>query len=152
MADVRVERVGAGHAAVLAYLHTQCFAPQEQWDMTAMASLLDMAGVCAGLVLSGGKPAGFAMLRCVAGEAEVLTLCTLPEYRRQGLAAQLVAWCLAHAGTQKAEDVFLEVSVNNPAAQKLYAQAGFKPKGQRRAYYPDGSDALVLGHALGGAG
>lgn len=144
----QMQSVGVGHAAVLACLHTQCFTPQEQWDTAAMLSLLGSAGVCAGLVLVGEQPAGFVMLRCVAGEAEILTLCVLPAYRRQGLAAQLVAWSLALARAQKAEMVFLEVSVGNPAAQKLYAQAGFERKGLRRAYYPDGSDALVLGHVL----
>jgi ribosomal-protein-alanine N-acetyltransferase len=133
----QMQSVGVGHAAVLACLHTQCFTPQEQWDTAAMLSLLGSAGVCAGLVLVGEQPAGFVMLRCV-----------LPAYRRQGLAAQLVAWSLALARAQKAEMVFLEVSVGNPAAQKLYAQAGFEQKGLRRAYYPDGSDALVLGHVL----
>ncbi|WP_338333081.1 GNAT family N-acetyltransferase [Acetobacter sp. LMG 32666] len=151
MAFVQMECVGASHAQVLASLHAQCFAPQEQWNIAAMTSLLGSVGVCAGLVLVDGQPVGFAMLRCVADEAEILTLCVLPEHRRHGLAAQLVAWSLAHACAQKADMVFLEVSVGNTAAQKLYAQAGFEPKGQRRAYYPDGSDALVLGRMSGSA-
>ncbi|MCP1241863.1 GNAT family N-acetyltransferase [Acetobacter lambici] len=151
MAFVQMQCVGASHAQVLASLHAQCFAAQEHWNTAAMASLMGSAGVCAGLVLADGQPAGFVMLRCVAGEAEILTLCVLPEHRRQGLAAQLVAWSLARARAQKAEMVFLEVSVGNSAAQKLYAQARFEPKGQRRAYYPDGSDALVLGRTSEGA-
>ncbi|MFT8419107.1 MAG: GNAT family N-acetyltransferase [Acetobacter sp.] len=152
MALVQMERVGASHAQVLASLHARCFPPHDQWHTAAMASLLGSMGVCAGLVLVGGQAAGFVMLRCVGGEAEILTLCVLPDYRRRGLAAQLVAWSLACAVEHKAAMVFLEVSVGNPAAQKLYAQAGFAQKGQRRAYYPDGSDALVLGRALEVAG
>ncbi len=148
MPPVHMECVGASHAQVLASLHARCFAPPEQWSAAAMASLLGSSGVCAGLVLAGGSAAGFVMPRCVVGEAEILTLCVLPEYRRQGLAAQLVAWSLAHAVAQKADRVFLEVSVGNLAAQKLYAQAGFEHRGLRRAYYPDGSDALVLGRML----
>lgn len=146
-----VQGVGVGHAQVLSCLHAQCFAPQEQWNTAAMASLMGTAGVLAGVVCVGAQPAGFVMLRCVAGEAEILTLCVLPDYRRQGLAAQLVAWSLAQSMEQKANMVFLEVSVANPAAQALYVQAGFEQKGLRRGYYPDGSDALVLGRVLGRA-
>lgn len=152
MVLARMACVGASHAQVLASLHARCFAPQEQWNTAAMASLLVSAGVCAGLVLADEQAAGFVMLRCVGGEAEILTLCVLPDYRRQGLAAQLVAWSLARAVEHSAAVVFLEVSVGNSAAQNLYAQAGFTQKGQRRAYYPDGSDALVLGWAPEGAG
>ena len=144
-----VRRVGVAHARLLASLHMRCFAPQEQWNMAAMAGLLGSAGVCAGVVLVGAQPVGLVMLRCVAGEAEILTLCVLPDYRRQGLAAQLVAWSLAWSVEQKADVIFLEVSVSNPAAQDLYAQAGFDRKGLRKGYYPDGSDALVLGRSLG---
>ncbi|MBS0990078.1 GNAT family N-acetyltransferase [Acetobacter okinawensis] len=148
MPAVDVQCVGVSHAQVLARLHMQCFATQEQWDTAAMASLLGSTGVLAGVVVVGAEPAGFVMLRCVAGEAEILTLCVLPEYRRQGLAAQLVAWGLGRSAEQGADMVFLEVSVGNPAAQELYVQAGFEQKGLRRGYYPDGSDALVLGRVL----
>lgn len=149
MEPARIEGVGVSHAAVLASLHTRCFAPKEQWDTATMISLLGTVGCRVGLMQLGGHPVGFVMLRCVAGEAEILTLCVSPEYRRQGFAAQLVAWSLACAVAQKADMVFLEVSVANHAAQKLYAQAGFAQKGTRKAYYPDGSDALVLGCAVG---
>lgn len=151
MSAVDVQCVGISHAQVLARLHAQCFAPQEQWDAAAMTSLLGSAGVMAGVAVVGAEPAGFVMLRCVVGEAEILTLCVLPEYRRQGLAAQLVAWGLGRSAEQGADMVFLEVSVGNPAAQAVYVQAGFEQKGLRRGYYPDGSDALVLGRVLGQA-
>lgn len=143
-----VQTVGGSYAAVLASLHTDCFVPADQWNTAAMTSLLGSAGVCAGLVQMAGNPAGFVMLRCVAGEAEILTLCVLPHYRRQGLATQLVIWSLAQAAAQKAEMIFLEVSVGNLPAQKTYTQAGFVQRGVRRAYYSDGSDALVLGRSV----
>jgi ribosomal-protein-alanine N-acetyltransferase len=44
--------------------------------------------------------------------------------------------------------LFLEVSTRNPAARGLYQQSGFQQVGRRRAYYADGSDALVLSKDL----
>ena len=46
-----------------------------------------------------------------------------------------------------AERLILEVSAGNDAARALYRGAGFTEIGRRRAYYPDGSDALVLERA-----
>jgi len=41
------------------------------------------------------------------------------------------------------ETCFLEVRTNNAAAIAFYHEMAFEPVGQRRAYYRDGSDALV---------
>jgi ribosomal-protein-alanine N-acetyltransferase len=40
--------------------------------------------------------------------------------------------------------VFLEVSVANIAARRLYFRSGFVEAGRRPHYYSDNSDALVL--------
>ena len=43
-----------------------------------------------------------------------------------------------------AQTLFLEVSAENPPAINLYAGLGFEQVGRRKAYYADGSDALVM--------
>jgi ribosomal-protein-alanine N-acetyltransferase len=40
--------------------------------------------------------------------------------------------------------VFLEVAAKNMAARGLYEGLGFVRVGERRAYYGDGGDAVVL--------
>jgi ribosomal-protein-alanine N-acetyltransferase len=52
---------------------------------------------------------------------------------------------------QRTDKIFLEVRVTNMPARALYAQAGFREIGTRRAYYPahEGrEDAIVLEYAL----
>ncbi|WP_254453743.1 hypothetical protein [Siccirubricoccus sp. G192] len=51
---------------------------------------------------------------------------------------------MAAARARGAAAMFLEVAAGNPAALALYRGLGFDRVGQRRRYYPDGSDALVL--------
>jgi ribosomal-protein-alanine N-acetyltransferase len=47
------------------------------------------------------------------------------------------------------EEVFLEVRESNLSAQALYLSSGFRPVGQRAAYYRNPKeDALVLWLAL----
>jgi ribosomal-protein-alanine N-acetyltransferase len=86
--------------------------------------------------------------RVVAEDAEVLTLCVVPDQRRQGLGATLLAAALGHAARSGANAMFLEVSVSNAVAIRLYQRIGFLVVGQRRRYYADGTDALVMRVAI----
>lgn len=137
------------HGAVLAALHAQSFSVDDLWDEAALKQLLPMPGVVTALAMQGDQPAGFLMIRCVADEAEVLTLCVAKAFRQQGIARQLLAWGVMEAQDRGADHMFLEVSVHNAAAQALYAGAGFVAGWKTAGLLPDGSDALVLMHSWG---
>lgn len=80
-----------------------------------------------------------------AVEAYVQTLAVAPAAQRRGHGAALLRELLAEAGARGAAIVGLEVRSDNPAAQALYARAGFLPQGVRRGYYqPSGADATVM--------
>lgn len=58
------------------------------------------------------------------------SLCVFPEYRGQGIAAQLIAAaCEAHKSSGK--PVGLLVDPDNPRAKRLYERLGFREVGQR---------------------
>ena len=142
--DVQITPVGLPHAAVVAALHAASFLPDEQWHEAAMQELLTSYGAECGLAMLDGKPAGFIMIRCVAGEAEVLTLCVAPNFQNRGVGAKLVAWAIQQAQNAQSDVLFLEVSLRNKSALKLYEKCGFLKNGLRKDYYPDGSDAFVM--------
>jgi [ribosomal protein S18]-alanine N-acetyltransferase len=141
-----VIEAGPAHAAACAAIHAAAFRPEDAWNAAAFVSLLTSPGV-RGLIDERG---GLVLVRQAADEAEILTLATLPQMRRQGLGRLLLAAALNWAVTSEAVRVFLEVSEANHPARALYAAAGFTLSGQRRHYYPDGSDALVLQISVGG--
>lgn len=141
---VQVNAVGPTHAAVVAELHAASFLPDEQWHEAAMHELLVLHGVECGLAVWGNTPVGFVMIRCIAGEAEVLTLCVSPNFQNRGVGATLIAWALRQARRANSEELFLEVSTKNHVAKNLYKKNGFIKSGFRRDYYPDGSDAYVM--------
>jgi ribosomal-protein-alanine N-acetyltransferase len=58
--------------------------------------------------------------------------------------AALLDAAMTEAAARGVAAIFLEVSVGNEAARKLYARAGFTEVGRRARYYADGADALVL--------
>ena len=100
------------------------------------------------LAVAGTEPVGFALGRAVADEAEVLTLAVNPEARRTGLGRALMQAVAEEARRRGAVELFLEVAAANAPARALYAALGAVQAGRRRAYYPDGDDALVLRLAL----
>ena len=154
-ADPNLVIVSAGPevAADLAELHRQIFDPA--WDEASMTAMLQQAGSVACLVLAGeaATKVGFAIGRVVADEAEILTIGTLAEWRRQGVAARLVEELSRFAAQGGAERLFLEVAADNDAAQALYLKHGYTRAGMRRGYYerPGGSpiDAAILVKRLG---
>lgn len=140
-------RVSASQSAELVALHQQSFPAEEQWSAQSIAEMLTSPYVWAGLAIWQEKwqekPAGMLIGRCIAGEAEILTLCVHPHQRRHGIARALVAWAQVTALQAGAERLFLEVSVHNTGALALYEQAGFVRCGVRKRYYFDGSDAYI---------
>ena len=96
------------------------------------------------LIHIDADPAGLVLIRCVAGECEVLTLGIVENQRGRGYARQLLAAAQGAAGDSGSTRMFLEVSELNDAAIALYRQAGFQSAGRRRGYYRDGADALIM--------
>ncbi len=132
---------------MLSAIHARAFADDEFWNERIIAGQLSQPNIF-GLIDETG---GMLLARVAADEAEVLTLAVVPERRQQGLGAALLARAASEARQLGAARLFLEVSTRNPAARGLYQRTGFVQVGRRRAYYADGSDALVMSRPLGTA-
>jgi [ribosomal protein S18]-alanine N-acetyltransferase len=92
-----------------------------------------------------GALLGWAGVRIVADTAEVLTVGVIPAARRHGIGARLLALLLDEARRRDVTEAFLEVRVDNTAAQKLYERSRFVRVGVRRGYYDSGRvDAVVM--------
>lgn len=117
------------------------------WSEDEFASLLDSPGCFA-----TGDARAFALVRVILDEAELLTIATHPDHRRQGLArALMVAW-QAEAARRGATRAFLEVAADNAPARTLYDTCGYEVTGLRRGYYrrPAGpaADAVLMARTL----
>lgn len=132
----------------------EAFDPEygEAWTEAQCAGVLGMPGCWLVIArLGSDDPAGFALLRKIADEAELLLIAVRPRYRRQGVGAVLLDRAAEDAVASGATVLHLEVRDGNPALA-LYRQAGFEQVGQRRDYYRGRSgkvfDALTFKRQL----
>ena len=95
---------------------------------------------------------GFAIFRFAGPEAELLTIAVDPARRRQGIAKKLMLTGHESAKSVGVEEIFLEVSQENPHAKFLYEQFGYEVRAIREDYYngPNGQkiNGLVMCCAL----
>lgn len=88
---------------------------------------------------------GYAGLAVTPDEAWVQNIAVRRDAQRGGIGRALLEALLAEAARRGVRKTLLEVAVDNPAAQKLYAAYDFEPVGIRRGYYqPSNTDALVM--------
>lgn len=95
------------------------------------------------MIFSGDRPVGYLLATEVCDEAEILRIAVCRDFRRRGIARDLLA---AFLRDRKEDGVcFLEVRHSNEAAIALYTSAGFTVYGRRKNYYKNPSeDALLL--------
>ncbi len=81
----------------------------------------------------------------VVDEVHLHNLAVRKEFRRQGLACNLMGLMKDIAGQVGISRLTLEVRENNAAALRLYEKCGFVVKGRRPRYYSDtNEDALIM--------
>lgn len=149
MTELLLREALPAEAGVLAALHARGF--DEPWSAESIAELMAMPGAFALLALVDESPAGFVLVRTGGGEAEIITICVLPEARVRGLGRALMQAAMQKAQAAGADAMFLEVADDNQPAILLYRACGFEQVGKRPGYYARGAgrvDALIWQAAL----
>lgn len=134
--DVVIELGGIADMADVMLAMEDAFDPEfgEAWTEAQCAGVLGMAGSWLLIARMRGEPAGFALLRKIADEVELLLIAVRPLCRRQGVAQALLERAADDALANGADLIHLEVRDGNPALA-LYRQASFVQVGRRRGYY-----------------
>ncbi|MHB1015989.1 MAG: GNAT family N-acetyltransferase, partial [Desulfurivibrionaceae bacterium] len=98
------------------------------WTAGQLASERDQGGGWQFVAEVGpsGRVCGFVCGRSCGGEAELLKIAVGLEYRRQGIAAQLVAHTLRSLAEQGVGRCLLELRAANLPARALYERFGFR--------------------------
>ncbi len=81
-------------------------------------------------------------------DGEILNIAVKIEYRKQGVGEKLMQEIIDFLRLEKKENVFLEVRKSNLPAQSLYQKLGFVKIGERKNYYENTEDAIVMSKVL----
>ncbi|MCB2108546.1 MAG: ribosomal protein S18-alanine N-acetyltransferase [Rhodobacteraceae bacterium] len=140
--SVTVRQANSKDADEIAKLHARCFA--RGWTAREFAALLIQDGVHAWVAATDDNAIdGFAVIRTVLDEAEILTVAVDPERRRGGIGRALLIHAFAELDKNGVARCFLEVAQDNDAALGLYRRLGFEVTGKRANYYANPSQGRV---------
>lgn len=138
----QIERAGWQDLNELRRLEQICFG-EDSWPLWDLIAVLTLPKIVRLKAVVGTKMAGF-----IAGDPNhrenvgwIATLGVLPEYRRQGIAAALLARCEEELLLPRLR---LSVRKTNDPAMALYQSFGYQLVDVWRNYYHSGEDALVL--------
>ena len=147
---MRIRDAVAGDLERISELESQIFT-SDAWSPAMIREEL-LADHRRYLVLVDGSDGivGYAGILVIGAEADVQTIAVAPEARGAGHGRALMNELLGEATARGAEQVFLEVRADNPAARNLYVSLGFEELGVRPKYYqPDNVDAVVMRREMG---
>ena len=143
--NIKIVPMTADHLEELEKLERICFS--RPWSRKMLAEELE--NQCAAFLVAEdavtGKVVGYAGLLVVADEGYITNVAVFPEYRRQGIAAQIIQVFVNFALGNHLAFLTLEVRPSNTAAIALYQGFGFEEVGRRKNYYDlPKEDALIL--------
>ena len=129
-------------------LETDCF--PDPWSQKSLRDTLREERSFFAVAEIDGKVVGYINTTYILDEMELNRICTLPDYRRQGIGAALLQAAFAFAKEKHIQSFFLEVRASNLLAQTLYRSAGFTQVGLRKKFYQNPTeDGLIMRADIG---
>jgi ribosomal-protein-alanine N-acetyltransferase len=113
----------------------------EAWTLPQLAGVMIMPGTWLTVARLDASPLGFALVRSVLEECELLVLAVAPLWRGRGIGETLLRDSLRTARRRGITSMNLEVRATNNAIQ-LYEKIGFEYVHRRPGYYR-GSDGQL---------
>ena len=131
------------HVPQVAQLERECF--HDPWSENSIASELENPLSLWLVALDGQQVAGYVGSQSVVGEADMMNIAVSSQYRRMGIAQELVQRLVAALRENDVYSLSLEVRVSNEPAKAVYSKLGFRQVGCRPNYYRNPKeDALIL--------
>lgn len=138
--------------AVLYAIEETCFAPPLRFPRHYMRQLVESTRTATWIAEEESALSGFAIVEWLkdgaAPVAYIETLEVAPEFRRQGIGAELLRRLEDSARAAGAQIVWLHVDADNAAAIRLYEAHGYHYQSREEHYYARQRPALVYAKPL----
>ena len=131
------------HIDQVARIEQLCFS--DPWSRRMLSEHLE--NECAATLVALGEDGtvlGYAGLLVVLDEGYITNVAVRPDYRRQGIAGELLAVFRRFAEGNKMAFLTLEVREGNAPARALYAKYGYREVGLRKNYYDHPKENAII--------
>ncbi|MGN0550938.1 MAG: ribosomal protein S18-alanine N-acetyltransferase [Acutalibacteraceae bacterium] len=143
MENIHIAPMAKEHTAQLAEIERLCFS--KPWSENALLQELSNNAAHFLTAENNGQAVGYIGLHIVCDEAYIANLAVHPDFRRKGIARQLLQTAEGLSLGMGCRFISLEVRKSNNAAISLYKSEGFKTAGYRKNFYSDPKeDAAIL--------
>ena len=131
------------HVPQIAELEKLCFA--DPWSERSVASELENPYALWLVACKDDRVVGYVGSQSAIDEADMMNIAVHPDFRRLGIAEQLVVALCGRLSEKDIHALMLEVRASNEPAKALYQKLGFTQVGRRPNYYRNPKeDALIL--------
>lgn len=140
---IEIKKMTEAHVTQIAEIEKLCFS--DPWSENSVAAELKNSYSLWLVALDGDTVAGYVGSQSVLDGADMMNVAVHPDYRRQGIARELVTGLVSALAQKSIKSLALEVRQSNVPAIALYEQLGFEQVGLRPNYYRNPKEnALIL--------
>jgi ribosomal-protein-alanine N-acetyltransferase len=138
-----IRRLELQHLAAIEAIERRSY--RTPWSRSMFASELAKPSSISLGAFDGERLVGYLIISRYVDAWHVMNVAVDPEYRRRGIAANLLERLFELTASDVRRGYTLEVRVSNEEAIRLYERLGFESRGIRRGYYTDNhEDALIM--------
>ncbi len=130
------------HVPQIAELEKLCFS--DPWNEASVASELTNKLSLWLVAEDGGTVAGYVGSQTVMDETDMMNIAVHPDYRRQGIARELIHGLISALKEKGSRCLTLEVRESNAPAIALYGSEGFQQVGLRKNYYRHPKENAII--------
>ena len=120
----------------------------DAWSMEALKREFSLPYSFRYVLEQGREVVGYSVVWLIKGEAFIMAFAVSPEHRGRGLGRKFLKMILEDL-KGKAGVVQLDVRKSNLPAIRLYRSMGFRIVKERKKFYSDGENALMMELELG---
>lgn len=139
---MEIVKLTSEHSAAIAALEEICFSTP--WSENAILHEVTNPISYWLVAVENGQVLGYVGSQYGYGEADMMNLAVVPDFRNRGIGQQLVTELISHLAALDVKSLTLEVRQSNAAAISLYEKMGFQQVGLRPNYYQKPKEAALI--------
>ncbi|MBE5741823.1 MAG: ribosomal-protein-alanine N-acetyltransferase [Clostridiales bacterium] len=123
-------------------LERLCFSAP--WSYEMLNSSFSLPNFLGFVAEEEGEIVGYIGSTYIFEDGEILLVAVEPNMRRRGFAESLLQKTAVELKQRGVYNLFLEVRKSNYSAINCYLKNGFDKLGERKRYYENGEDAIIM--------